>query len=234
MIIPPNVIYLPNGHLQCPFWPELEYLKNICEEAPKDIVGEIIQIVLDLPAVDNPRIYEYILDMALVLDGKRSAKLKPKMLEYARLKHQFFPFQYPKLLGHWTAEGQTDGALELANILFQFTPDPEAEQKKRQYNEINKNRTDSDKDQLALMMTILRPMPRFNENYREILNEGVLPLAEKEPYRVARILIDATSNMIRLGKHEDEIERDGNSDYSKYGARVSIIQLRTNRNLESP
>ncbi len=65
------------------------------------------------------------------------------------------------------------------------------------------------------MMTILRPVPRFNENYWEILNEGVRPLAEKEPYKVARMLMDATTTMIRLGKHEDYLESGKSSDYSE-------------------
>ena len=208
---PPRISVLPNGNFQCPFWSELEYLRNVCRESPE----EVVELALRIPPVDNPRVYEYMLEIALKLDGLLSAKLKPKILEYASLQHQFFPFQYPILLAHWTAEGQTEAALELAITLVQFTPDPEAEEKERQYREIKKNQTDSEKDQMALMMTILRPMPHFNENYREILNKGVRPLAEKEPYKVARILIDATANMIRLGMHQDDLESGKSSDYSE-------------------
>ena len=42
---------------------------------------------------------------------------------------------------------------------------------------------------------------------------GVRPLAEKEPYRVARMLIDATVNMIRLQMHQEDMDQE--EDYSE-------------------
>ena len=98
---PPNVVVSADGHVQYPFWPEIQYLKNVCRDAHE----EVIQLVLQLPAVDNPRVYNDILDIALELDSEQSARLKPKMLEYARLEHQFLPYQYPELLAHWTSPG---------------------------------------------------------------------------------------------------------------------------------
>ncbi len=201
---PPETEYSSDGYVHFPSWPELQYLKKVCKDAPE----EVIQLVLQLPAVNNPRVYDSILDIALELDGEQSVRLKPKMLEYARLEHQFLSFQYPKLLAHWTGEDQTEAALELANILVQFDPDPQAEEKQKQ-------RKETHGDQVASMRTILRPVPRFNENYQEILNEGVRPLAEKVPYKVARMLMDATASMIRLGKHEDDLESGKSSDYSE-------------------
>ena len=214
---PPDAQHLPDGYVQLPFWPELQYLKNICKDAPKEITQEIIQIVLQLPAVNNPRVYHNILDIALELDGEQSARLKPKMLEYARLEHQFLSFQFPELLAHWTAQDQTEAALELAKMLVQFVPDPKAEEKQKQQREIPEDQewTDSTKDLMAsiIIMTILRPVPRFDKNYWKILNEGVRPLAEKEPYRVARMLMDATTTMIRFGKHQDNLDKS--SDHSE-------------------
>ncbi|MCE2437791.1 MAG: hypothetical protein J4F39_00025 [Candidatus Latescibacteria bacterium] len=212
---PPNMVQLPDGYLQCPFWPELEYLRNVCIDASNEILDEIIQIVLKLPSVDNPRVYANILDIALQLDGKRSAQLLPKMLEYARLEHQFFAFKFPDLLANWLSEDQTDAALKLANVLVQFVPDPKAEEKQKQKRQMNGDEISSVEDEFASVMTILRPLPRFNENYREILNKGVRPLAKKEPYKVARMLINTTATMICLGKHEDDLESDRDSDYSE-------------------
>ena len=82
---PPNVAISSDGSVQYPSWPEIEYLKNISQDVP----GEVIRIVLELPEIDNPRVYNDILDIALSLDGEQSAQLKPKMLEYAKLEHQF-------------------------------------------------------------------------------------------------------------------------------------------------
>ena len=208
---PPKAEYSSDGYVNLPFWPEIQYLNRVCESAPE----EVLQLVQELPAVDNPRVYENILDIALKFEGTRSAKLKPKMIEYAKLENQFLPFQFPKLLAHWTSERQTEAALELANILVQFVPDPRAEEKQKQERTLNVDGMSSEEDEFTSMMTLLRPLPRFNENYQEILYEGVRPLAEKEPYRVARILIDATSTMIRLGMHQDDFESGKSSDYSE-------------------
>ena len=61
----------------------------------------------------------------------------------------------------------------------------------------------------------LEPNPRYRSwEYKEILENGVQPLSEREPYQVARILIDATATMIRLGFHQDEIEEVGSNDHS--------------------
>lgn len=201
---PPDIRYLPDGHVQYPFWPELQYLENICKDAPE----EVIQLVLQLPAVDNPRVYDSILDIALELDGEQSAQLKPKMLEYAKLEHQLSHYRYLELLTHWIAENQNEAALELANILVQFDPDPRAEEKQKQ-------RRENPTDPTISIMTLLTPVPRFNDNYDEILNEGVRPLAEKEPYQVACMLIEATASMIRFGKYQDDLESGRSQDSSE-------------------
>ena len=207
---PPTAEYSSDGYVQLPFWPELQYLERVSQQDP----ARVLDLVVQLPAVDNPRVYDNILAIALKLDGVRSAQLKSKLIEYAKLENQFLPFQFPKLLAYWTAEDQTRAALELATILIQFAPDPMAKEKKQQKGELKENQVASVEDEIASMMTILRPLPRFNENYPEILDEGVRPLAEKEPYKVARILIDSTSNMIRLGMHQDDLESGKSFDYS--------------------
>ena len=52
--------------------------------------------------------------------------------------------------------------------------------------------------------TQLEPTPPIGSwEYREVMSKGVRPLAEKEPYKVACILINATANMIRLRTHQD-------------------------------
>lgn len=201
---PPDIRYLPDGHVQYPFWPELQYLKNVCKDAPE----EVIQLVLQLPAVNNPRVYNYILDIALALQGEQSAQLKPKMLEYAELEHQLSPYRYLELLTHWIAENQNEAALELANILVQFAPDPRAEEKEKQ-------RRENPADPTISVMTLLTPAPRFNDNYEEFLNEGVRPLGEKEPYQVACMLIEATASMILFREYQDDLECGGSYDASE-------------------
>ena len=99
---PPVSSHLPDGSLQFPSWPELEYLKNVSRDAPE----EVTNVVSNLPEVDNPIVYDGILDIALQLPGELSGRLGQKMLEYASLSNQFLPHRYAELLAHWVAESR--------------------------------------------------------------------------------------------------------------------------------
>ena len=198
---PPRVRDLPDGSTQFPFWPELQYLKNVSGHVP----DEVVRVVLDIPEVDNPRVYQDVLEIALNLPGTQSAMLKPKMLEFAEMEPRSLLHIYPgfqDLLIHWTEEDQISAALDLCEVLVQFEPDPQSEAKRKRRKEDPNDWT-----------TRLEPAPRFDEwDYEEILTRGVRPLAEKVPYQVASILIDAVAEMITLGRHPE----DGNDeDYSE-------------------
>jgi hypothetical protein len=213
---PPKIKILSENHVQFPFWPELQYLKNVAEYVPE----EVIKLVLQLPNIDNPRVFDDILDIALKLHGKQSAMLKPKMLEYAIIEHQFFTHRYPYLLAHWTNENQAHAALELSKLLIKFFPDPKLKDKQTR-RELNLND----------WTTSLEPVPRIEKwEYQEILNKGVRPLAEKEPYQVALILIDATANMICLRMHQDALDRGEKEDISDFWCRRLNV---TGRNEDS-
>ena len=68
--------------------------------------------------------------------------------------------------------------------------------------------------------TSLDPSPRFsNWEYRSILDSGVRPLADKEPYQVARLLIDVVSEMIALRTHDEEFKSSGEEDASEIWCR---------------
>ena len=191
---PPSATHLADDSVQFPFWPELQFLKTVVKDAP----DEVARIAADLPKVDNPQVYDDILDIALQLHGEQSAKLQPKILEYAGMEYQFLARKYADLLAHWTAEQQITAALDLAKVLVQFAPDPNSESKQARRKE---NR--------GGLATRLEPRPRVDQfDYQEILEKGVRPLAEREPCQVARILIDATASMIRLGMHLED--RDSN------------------------
>ena len=134
------------------------------------------------------------------------------MLEYANLEYHLHPVKFPDLLAHWIGDGQTEAALELAQILVQFVPDPNDSEKRKKYREIDKKSIPVDENQVTLLMSVLEPVPRFNSIYSDVLGRGVRPLAEKEPYNVARMLLDATVKMIRLSKHQDHLESGTSAD----------------------
>ena len=188
---PPSATHLPDGSIQFPFWPELQFLKNVAQDAP----DEVVEIAVGLPKVDNSRVYNDILDIALQLHGEQSVKLQPKILEYAGMEYPFLVHRYSDLLAHWTAEQQLTDALELAEVLVQFLPDPDSESKQARRKEKPDDWT-----------TVLEPRPRFNQgDYQKIMEKGVRPLAKRASYQVACILIAATARMIRLKTHSEDL-----------------------------
>ncbi len=186
---PPSVEAIGDDRVIFPFWWPIRYLAKISSQVP----DEVIELVLQLPKVDNPRVYDGIVDIALQLHGKQSAKLKPKILEYTSIGYQFLPHKYTELLAHWTAENQTSVALKLLQVLVAFTSEPQS--------------TDQD--------TLPNPLPRLDLwDYQDLMSEGVNPLAKKEPYQVSRILVDTTANMIRLRTHP--VNHDKEEDQSEF------------------
>lgn len=115
---PPNAKSLEDGHVEYPTWPELVYLKNISKCMP----DEVLSVVLELPQVNNPRVYDLILEIALDLDGNRSVKLMPKLHEYIELNVMLIPNRFTELLVHWRHEMKTQEAIELAKTLIRFHP----------------------------------------------------------------------------------------------------------------
>ncbi|MCG9131180.1 hypothetical protein J5I95_05790 [Candidatus Poribacteria bacterium] len=190
---PPKSLRFDDGTIRFPYWPEIRYLKNVCTNLP----NEVINLVVNLPKVDNPVVYDGILDIALQLTGKQSTKLKDKILEYTGMEHQLQTHKFAKLLEKWTAENQTSAALELAKILVKFAPDPQSESKQ-------KRRIEDPMDSNTLLKPSARMLPG---EYRDLMLKGILPLTESDPYKVACILIDTTANMISLRRHKQDIDK---------------------------
>ena len=196
---PPSMRLTDDNSVIYPFWWPIRYLERISSKVP----NETIEIVKQLPKTDNPVVYDGILNIALQLTGQQLTKLKDKILEYAGMEHQWRIPKYAELLGHWTDENQASAALELAEKLIAFAPDPQSEEKQ-------KRRKENPMD----FGTTLYPSSRFNHwEYSNIMSKGIRPLAEKEPYKVACLLISTTVNMIRLRTHRGELDKA--EDYSE-------------------
>ena len=193
---PPNAEPIDDDWITFPFWWPIDYLAKIADRVP----DEAIEIVRQLPEVDNSRIYYGILEVALRLHGEQSAELKQKILESTNINDDLLAFKYAGLLAHWVAENQTSAALELSKVLVKFAPDPQSESKQKRRRE---NPTPE-----AIWATSLEPSPRIGApEYNEIMSSGVRPLAEKKPYEVACILTSATANMIRLRIYQEDSDR---------------------------
>ena len=199
---PPKIQRFNDGTVIYPYWHEIQYLKNVC----KDVPDEVVKLLINLPETDNPVVYDGILDIALQLPIEYSVKLKDKILEYAGMDHQFQTYRYANLLGCWIKENQTSAALELSKPLVAFLPDPKSEKKRKQ-------RTDNTDDWREMIGTSLYPVAKFSHwEYSNIMSKGIRPLAEKEPYKVACLLIATTADMIRLRTHQEDLDKE--EDYS--------------------
>ena len=109
--------------------------------------------------------------------------------------------------------------------LVGFIPDPKAKEKQERRLEILEDEetlfeTSSESpprfELWEYWTTLLEPLPRFEEwEYQQILEKGIRPLCEKEPYQIARILIDATASLIRLHKHQKDLDTERDIDPSE-------------------
>ena len=205
---PPKMKKLPGGYIQTPVWPELRYLKNVVMDA----TDKVLEVVRALPETDNPRVYDDILDIALQLDAKRSAKLLPKILESVELERPIWGHKYADVLVHWTEGNETSAALELTKVLVEFVPDPESKNKQAR-------RRKKPLAPATIYDTKLEPTPRIGSSpvdsseYNEILTKGVRSLAGMVPNKVAYILINTTANMVRFRTHQSDLSQ--HKDFSE-------------------
>ena len=182
---PPSMELIGESQWNAPYWWPLHYLSRVAHHDPDTVV----KIVEQLPQVDNSRIIFRILDIALQLPGVQSTKLKPKVLEISENILSFLDHWYSELLTHWVNENEVHAALELANVLVRFKPDPRSQHKRG--------------SSLENGIDWIPPVPKVEEwEYRRMFEKSVHPLAEKVPNLVARMLANATEEMIRLRTRE--------------------------------
>jgi predicted nucleic acid-binding protein len=204
---PPDPEQTTEGHYVVPWWPPLEYLIRIFDAVP----AEVMDIVSALPNTDNFRILEGIFKIILKADSPdallRFSRFITSFIENCRWGHELIisllnkPYVFDSRL--------SDVTPALLLKIVEFRRDPREQEKRSQR-----------KDDPASWNTSLEPVPRFDQwEYQQILEEGIRPLAEHEPYQVARILIDAVASMIRLGMHPEDFEQGNDQDYSEIWCR---------------
>ena len=203
---PPNVKPTDDGYVIYPFWSPLSYLKRVANNVPE----QVVDILTDIPETDNPRVLQEICDIACdIEDIELSLKLKPWFTRYIKSPHKRISLYdlIVKIVNRWIggSKDSVKAALELSKIAVSFRADPMLEEKQARRLENPKDWT-----------TELKPSPLFDQwEYEQILEDGIRPLCEKEPYQIARILLDATASRIRLGKHQEELDKEGDADYSE-------------------
>ena len=219
---PPEVERTEDGGFKIPDWPPIYYLERVFE-APTTR-DEVLSILDELPETTNPRVLEGIVNIVLKSDNSKNlVRFAEKLLAFVD-HYQWGHEKIIRLVNRLSFEDGPLGRFSEA-FLFKvvaFQPDQQAEEKQARHKADPQDWTiltkitdfqEYERVRKKLDQEVLEPQVHFNEwEYQEILEKGVRPLVEREPYRVARILIDATATMIRLTFHPDELEEVGSKD----------------------
>ncbi len=197
----PEVERTEGGSLKIPDWPPIYYLERVCDSAHE----EVFTILEGLPENTNPLVLEEILTIVLKSDDTNDLmRLSEKILAFVD-HSQWGHEKIIQLVDRLSLMDRRFGGFSEPFLLkvVEFQPDQQAEDKQARRKANPEDWT-----------TRLEPRPRFDEwEYYQILEKGVRPLAEREPYPTARILLDATATMIRLF-YQDELEENSSSDLS--------------------
>ena len=204
----PDAEYTGEGNNTLLHWPPLNYLLNIFEAKP----AEVIDILSKLPQTKNFLVLEGIFKIALKAD---SADSLLRLYSFIIAFIENYQYNYKLLIDLLKKPYILDPRLSkvtptLLLKIVEFRKDHDEQTK------ISQRQEDSEAPD-----TLLRPTPHMTQwDYQEVLEKGVCVLVEREPYKVTRILIDAVASMVRLGMHPDDFERGGSEDYSEVWCRT--------------
>lgn len=218
---PPKIEAAGDGRIIAPHWWPIFYLRNVATQSP----AQVVDIVLGLQETDNPQILREIFALACDLpDVSLSLRLKPLIKNYLQSPYRSGEDELiVKILQKWGRERGPSrvAAQDIMQYVIAFEPDPQ-ENEKRSRHIANPEAWN----------TSLEPAPRFHQwDYQKILEKGVRPLAENEPYEVACNLIDATASMIRMRTHQREFDEREHEDLSEIWCRRLD---RSDRNHQDP
>jgi len=204
---PPDVEQTTEGHHVVPWWPPIEYLVRIFDAAPAEAMDQISTI----PNTDNFRVLEGILKIVLKADSADAVLIFSRFItsyiENSRWGHELIISLLKKPFIYHSQLSEVAPALLLKIVEFRRDPREQEKRSRRKENPEDLN-------------TSLEPIPRFDQwEYQQILEKGVRPLAEHEPYQVARILIDAVASMIRLRIDPEDFDKGRGQDYSEIWCR---------------
>ena len=154
--------------------------------------------------------FNQIIKVATSVQPEDAIKLSPVVEDYLLDETRKSAGGLSDYLTHIFISGEENNQLwNILNKILYFLPDPESENKQAR----QRNSHEGSFDYLA---TSLEPVTRIDAyEYQQILEQGIRPLCEKDPYQIARILIEVTVRMIRLSKHQEDLDKEGDEDYSE-------------------
>lgn len=173
-----------SGGIRYTNWPPIHYLENISDLAK----SEVFDVLLRLPVTSNPFVLDILIALIIKIDAQNSLRLFINQIK-SFVNKSTWNYESIISLLNWPqffSSSNIDLSLSIILDLIKFSA-----------SDNNPRNVNS----------------RFNNwTYHQILNRGVIPLADKEPYQIARILIDAASSMIRLKLSKDELDGRDNDE----------------------
>ena len=184
-------------------WPPIKYLVVLAKNKP-DARKKVAEVVSKLPVASNPEILNRLIEISNYLPDNEYKQLKSKILAY---KNEVYDLtgDDANQFTQWAAEKKVEAALKVLPSLVRFVPDEFDEEKRSRFKEEHDSKNEGQIDLHATLDTKLEPTaPSDSYHYRKLLSEGVRKLIEKEPYKTALILIEATAEMLHLQTHDGE------------------------------
>jgi hypothetical protein len=189
---PPKGEETPNGGMRFPAWPESQYLARVADQAPELVV----KVAAKIPATDNPNVHRDLVTLALKAPAPLALRLVRSVLRWTEspysgcLHHEHFG----QFVVHLGKGGETAAALQVAEKLLEFIPDPEQDKKRA---------TQETED--IFTWTRLEPHPRSPAYvYQELLDTCIPPLTEAAPIATLTLLAKLLHQAISFGTRDLE------------------------------
>jgi hypothetical protein len=169
------------GTIGFPTWPQSRYLARMAAEAPEITIETILQV----PDIDNTRIFDDFVDAALNVPADLAAKLVPKTLQWLeRRPYIQLPTKLGRLVEHLALGDQLKPAVRLARSLLAVAPDP---------------RLTAPGDETKEVSLQPQPRARFADwEYGQILKINIPKLVAKAPRQAHSMLCDLLQDALPL------------------------------------
>ncbi|MCH8040179.1 MAG: hypothetical protein IH977_07530 [Nitrospinae bacterium] len=190
------------GTIGFPTWPESRYLARMATKAP----GIVLDISLQIDT-DNVRVQEDIIDTALNMPPKYSAKLVPTAISWLGkyFHYSLLPRKLSELVKHLLEGNEAESGFQLAEKILTVRPDPRAEQKASQ-----------EKGAYRIPPEPISPFGAWE--FKEILQKITSPLVTSDGNRTISLLCDRLETAVRLSKLRDEDQAPEDYSYIWRGA----------------
>jgi hypothetical protein len=204
-------------YVRLPFWPESRYLVRMA--SIPDAQATVARIAREIPATENSRVYDDIIDMALALPAVHAADLLDQIAIGVRLSIKLIlEDRIGDLIRYLAVGGQGPAALSLTGIVLALAPDPRAERQ----------------DEEA---TLLRPEPQpliRDWYYARIVEKSLAALVQTTGLDAVRLFANLLDDAIRLSRKSSEDHANDedylyiscpNIDHGRGGGDIPIILI---------